>query len=45
MADLPEQFALRDGLGAMRGFVLVLGLYLVMGVMGVGGLMLWHWLR
>lgn len=40
-----EQVLVHDGLGAIRGFVLVLGLYLVMGVMGLGGLMLWHWLR
>jgi hypothetical protein len=40
-----EQAFLQDGLGAMRGFVLVLGLYVVMGAMGLGGLMLWHWLR
>lgn len=40
-----EQAFLQDGLGAMRGFVLVLGLYMVMGAMCLGGLMLWHWLR
>lgn len=39
-----ERVALQDGLGAMRGFVLVLGLYVVMGALGLGGLMLWHWL-
>lgn len=39
-----ERVALQDGLGAMRGFVVVLGLYGVMAALGLGGLMLWHWL-
>jgi len=43
-AGVQEGFLPHDGLGAMRGLVLVLGLYLVMGVVGLGGLMLWHWL-
>lgn len=40
-----EQVFLQDGLGAMRGLMFMLGLYMVMAVMGLGGLLLWHWLR
>lgn len=40
-----DQLFLRDGLGALRGFVLVLSLYLVMGAIALGGLLLWHWLH
>jgi hypothetical protein len=36
---------LEDGMGAMRGFMLVVGLYIGMGAMGLGGLLLWHWLH
>ncbi len=40
-----DHFMAHDSLGAMRGFVFVLGLYVAMGVIGLSGLMLWHWLR
>lgn len=40
-----DQVVLADGLGAMRGLAMVVGLYMAMGVMGLGGLMLWHWLH
>ena len=45
MAGGQDQFLAHDGLGAMRGFALVVGFYVVMGVIGISGLMLWHWLR
>lgn len=35
----------QQDLGAMRGFMFVLGLYMVMAAMGLGGLLIWHWLR
>ena len=34
-----------DGVGAIRGFVFVLGLYAVMGALGLGGFMIFDWLR
>ncbi len=40
-----DQVMLEDGMGAMRGFMLVVGLYMGMGAMGLGGLLLWHWLH
>lgn len=40
-----EPVGMQDGLGAMRGFVFVIGMYLVMGAMALTGLMIWHWLR
>ncbi|MGC8549637.1 MAG: hypothetical protein ACP5M4_08045 [Acidobacteriaceae bacterium] len=45
MAGGQDQFLAHDGLGAMRGFALVLGFYVVIGVISLSGLMLWHWLR
>ena len=34
-----------EDLGTIRGFMFVLGLYMVMAAMGLGGLLIWHWLR
>lgn len=39
-----DPLVLNDGLGTLRGFVLVVGLYLVLGAIGLGGLILLHWL-
>jgi hypothetical protein len=35
----------KDSGGAVRGLVFVLGFYMVMGVLGLSGFMLWDWLR
>ena len=43
--DTHAQIYLEDGLGAMRGLMLIVGLYMVMGVMGVGGLLIWYWMH
>lgn len=50
--DLPEglraeheRLVPQNDLGAMRGFMFVLGLYMAMAAMGLGGLLIWHWLR
>jgi hypothetical protein len=43
--DVHAQTYLEDGLGAMRGLMLIVGLYMVMGVLGVGGLLIWHWMH
>lgn len=39
-----DRVVLQDGLGAMRGFILLVGLYVAMGALGLTGWMLWHWL-
>lgn len=40
-----EESPFAGGLGAIRGFVMVMVLYLVLAAVGVGGFLLWHWLR
>ena len=39
-----DREVLQDGLGAMRGFILLVGLYVAMGAIGLTGWMLWRWL-
>lgn len=44
-AEEHEREIRSSGLGAMRGFVLVLCFYMLLGSVALCGLMLWHWLR
>lgn len=45
MRDVHAQMYLDDGLGAMRGLMVIVGLYMAMGAMGVGGLLIWYWMH
>lgn len=36
---------IHDSTGAIRGLIFVLGFYVVMGCLSLGGFMLWDWLK